>query len=235
MTTCRQLPSVSLTFKFYNLCLQSARLRIVLIAAKVLGPLGWCWVPGVKMASSLQQCLIKKWVLGCILASGILIYLFNFDFKDLGWLHFLSAKWRKLLVNRSINFHSRVALLSALSQSSCAFTRASSVCIGTSVGIGILQISMRVTSGQGLQRRGRIPKGRGSRWNYGRTLFFLPGSEKYPDDLQRWWLPAKANFVISLWLLRSLLAILLMSVDKSSLFYSYKLGLPRLFPSGSEK
>lgn len=43
--------------------------------------------------------------------------------------------------------------------------------------------------------------------------FFLPGSEKYPDDLQRWWLPAKASFVIRPWLLRSLLTIVLMSVD----------------------
>lgn len=51
--------------------------------------------------------------------------------------------------------------------------------------------------------------------------FFLPGSEKYPDDLQRWCLPAKANFVIRPWLLRSLLTLFLMSVDKSSLLYSY--------------
>lgn len=61
------------------------------------------------MASSLKQSLIKKWDLGYILTSGILLHLFNFDFKDLGWLHFLSAKWRKLLVNCSLNFHSCVA------------------------------------------------------------------------------------------------------------------------------
>ena len=56
------------------------------------------------MAPFLKQCLIKKMRPRCVLASGILIHLFNFDFKDLGSLHFLSARWRKLLVNRSVNF-----------------------------------------------------------------------------------------------------------------------------------
>lgn len=56
------------------------------------------------MTSFLKQCLIKKMRPRCVLSSGILIHLFNFDFKNLGSLHFLSARWRKLLVNRSVNF-----------------------------------------------------------------------------------------------------------------------------------
>lgn len=48
------------------------------------------------MASFLKQYLIKKLRPWCVLASGILIHLFDFDFKDLWVVAFLECQVEKI-------------------------------------------------------------------------------------------------------------------------------------------
>lgn len=48
------------------------------------------------MASFMKQCLIKKMRPQCVLASGVLIHLFDFDFKDLWVVAFLERQVERI-------------------------------------------------------------------------------------------------------------------------------------------